>query len=137
MLINDYNKKKIATNTDIAKILLDIHNSHDNITKDREHLYIVSLDARNAIKNIDIAAIGSTSEINISATIVYRRAVIENASSIIIAHNHPSGSVTPSQADIVTVKKIVEAGELLGVQLLDSLIITDTDSYSMREHGDM
>lgn len=66
---------------------------------------------------------------------VFKRALLLNGNSIIIAHNHPSGDVTPSQEDIDTTKRLVEGGRILGIDLIDHIIIGDGRYKSLRMEG--
>lgn len=86
-----------------------------------------SLDARNKWIGAEIIAIGSMSGVQVHPREVFRAAIIAGAGSIIIAHNHPSGDLEPSPEDASLTARLAEAGELLGIPLLDHLIITDTD----------
>ena len=75
-------------------------------------------------------------------TIVHPREVFKNVIrnsglSIVLVHNHPSGNISPSDADISMTEKINEAGKLLGIRVLDHLIISTDGYYSFRENGDM
>ena len=65
---------------------------------------------------------------------VFKGAFLANAAAIICAHNHPSGDLTPSHEDKALSDRLREAGQMLGVPLLDFLIVSDTDSWSGREH---
>ena len=64
---------------------------------------------------------------------LFRRAVIENAPAVVIAHNHPSGDVSPSPDDVAVTKAIVEAGKLLDIQVLDHLVIGRGSYASLKE----
>ena len=64
-----------------------------------------------------------------------RVALLSNAASIMVAHNHPSGNPEPSEADLVTTKKLEEVGDLMGIRLLDHLIIGDDQFISLKEQG--
>ena len=66
---------------------------------------------------------------------MFKRAVLQNAASIIICHNHPSGDITPSQEDINITKRLYEAGRILGIELLDHIIIGDNKYTSLKEKG--
>lgn len=68
---------------------------------------------------------------------VYRKAIELNAASIIVAHNHPSGDVTPSGDDFGLIRRLDECGKLLGITLLDSFVIGKDDYYSFRQHNDL
>ena len=69
----------------------------------------------------------------LNKAIVHSREVVSNATSIMAFHNHPSGETTPSQQDIQLTKRLYEAGELLGIKLLDHLIIGDGSFTSLKE----
>lgn len=64
---------------------------------------------------------------------VFKGALLANAYSIMLAHNHPSGNFTPSEADKQVTAKLVKAGKLLDVQVLDHIIVGDSDYFSFRE----
>ncbi len=78
---------------------------------------------------------GGTSATIVDAKQVYIAALKANASSIIIAHNHPSGSLSPSSADIQLTNKISKAGEFLDIKMLDHLIVTDKGYYSFADNN--
>jgi DNA repair protein RadC len=80
------------------------------------------VDSRQQINMVELVAIGTLTYIAIHPRETYRRAVIEGTYSIIVAHNHPSGDVTPSKADIEVTNKLCRAGEMLLIPLLDHLI---------------
>lgn len=67
---------------------------------------------------------------------VFRKAIELNAASIIVAHNHPSGNVTPSGDDIRLTSRLAECGKLLGIDVLDSFVIGKDNYYSLKQHGD-
>ena len=102
-----------------------------------EVLIMVTIDAKHRVTGIFEVSRGSVSSSLVHPREVFKRALLMNASGIFVAHNHPSGDVTPSTDDTATTKKLKKAGEVLGVQLLDHLIIGDTleEYYSFREAG--
>ncbi len=75
---------------------------------------------------------GSTSSVNVNLKLLFAVVLRFCATSIIIAHNHPSGKLKPSESDIAITKKVRRAGELLDIKLLDHLIITNESFYSIR-----
>ena len=88
----------------------------------------------------DVVGVHEVSRGTINASLVsireiMKRALLNNAASIIIAHNHPSGSLNPSQADIESTRKLKEAAALLGMPLLDHIIISHNGYFSFNEHG--
>ncbi|WP_308421628.1 JAB domain-containing protein [Lysinibacillus alkalisoli] len=68
---------------------------------------------------------------------VFKTAIMQNAASIIIAHNHPSSNVEPSPEDIEVTNRLVESGQLLGIEVLDHLIVSNHRYLSLREKGFM
>lgn len=101
----------------------------------REQVAVVCCDSGFQATHVDIVSIGAVdcSYFNISE--IFKLAVMTNASGIMMFHNHPSGRVVPSQADIEVTEKIVGAGKLLGIKLIDHIIIGSTGKYySLREN---
>lgn len=80
-------------------------------------------------------SMGTLSETLVHPRNIFSGALLTNAAQVVLAHNHPSGNATPSSEDIETTKRMVEAGKLLGINLLDHIIITDTGHTSLREEG--
>ena len=103
--------------------------------KPNEHFCCLYLNARHVLIKRKVVSVGS-----VSASIVHPREVFEEAitglaSAIILGHNHPSGDTTPSRDDIDMTRRLVEAGQLLGIEICDHLVVTATGFLSMKEHG--
>ena len=108
----------------------------DWYNSDREHFCVFHLDIKHRIKNWELISIGTLDATIVHPRDVFRSAIIVGAASIIVAHNHPSGDTTQSKADVNVTQNLIKAGEILKIQVLDSLIISDTDEYnSLREKG--
>lgn len=102
---------------------------------EKEHLIGIYLNSRKRILAQKTLFIGSLTESIINSREIFKIALEENASAIILAHNHPSGDPTPSEADIVATKEIFQAGEIMGIPLLDHIIIGDNNYWSLKENG--
>lgn len=103
---------------------------------DREMLVVAALDAKCNPLTLEIAAIGNVNTCIVSPREIFKNAILSNAVHIMIFHNHLSGDCTPSGEDLSITKRLIEAGELLGIPLLDHIIIGDDYSYlSLREDG--
>ena len=103
---------------------------------DREQLIVVSLDTKNQPTTINVASIGSLNSSIVHPREIFKSAILSNANSIIIAHNHPSGDANPSKEDISITKRLKECGELMGINLIDHIIIGDDDRFiSLKEKG--
>ena len=102
---------------------------------DREQFMIACLNTKNEPTNISVVAVGTLNKAIVHPREVFKTAILSNAASIIAFHNHPSGETTPSQQDIQLTNRLYEAGELLGIKLLDHLIIGDGTFTSLKEKG--
>jgi len=100
------------------------------VTLAKEQLRLLMLNSRYQVVHEEVLAIGGLDSIQISARDVFQPAVERRVSAIILVHNHPSGDPTPSQADYELTKRIKEAGELLGIELLDHVVIGRDEAKS-------
>jgi len=105
--------------------------------KDREHFVAMHLDNRHRVVSVEVVSVGTLASSLVHPREVFKGAILANAAAIICAHNHPSGDVTPSQEDRALLKRLLEAGQLLGIPLLDFLIVCEVDHWSASEHGMM
>ena len=101
---------------------------------DREHSAVLFLDVHRRCTGASIIGIGSLDSTEMPAREVFKAALLANAASILISHNHPGHSAEPSDADVRLTMRLVQAGQILGVQVLDHLIVTPSGAFtSMRE----
>jgi DNA repair protein RadC len=103
----------------------------------REHFFVFFLDAKNRVMKWSTIHIGTLTMSVVGPREVFREAVREGASAIIVAHNHPSGDATPSPEDIDVTKKLQAVGELLDIPLLDHIVIGERNHVSLRAKGVM
>ncbi|WP_019720233.1 RadC family protein [Heyndrickxia coagulans] len=103
--------------------------------KDREYFVVVSLDTKNQPVSINICHIGSLNASIVHPREVMKSAILSNAASIIVGHNHPSGKTEPSREDIEVTKRLVEAGKIIGIEVLDHIIVGDETFTSLKEKG--
>ena len=102
---------------------------------EQEHLRTILLDTKNRVLESPTVYKGNVNSSIIRVSEVFRQAIRANATALIVAHNHPSGDPTPSPEDIQVTRSIVEAGDLLGVEVLDHLIIGHQRFVSLKERG--
>lgn len=105
---------------------------------DREMLTTVNLDSKNRPISYHIVSVGSITSSLVYIPNVFKTAILENATSIIVLHNHPSGDVSPSLEDIAFMDRVTDAGSLLSINVLDHIIIGSGKEYayySFREEG--
>lgn len=123
-------KPLISSSRDAFDFLQPIFNDLQH-----EQFYLLLLNRSNHVvfhRRISDGGVGATV---VDPKILFKVAIDELASSIIIAHNHPSGNLKPSQADISLTNKINEAGKFLDIKLLDHLIVTDSSYFSFADEG--
>lgn len=103
---------------------------------DREVFLVMCLNTKNQVIAAHRCHVGSLNASIVHPREVFKTAIINNACSIIVAHQHPSGDVTPSREDIDITERLIEAGNIIGIELLDHLIVNDKCDYtSLREKG--
>lgn len=102
-----------------------------------EHVYVVALNARNKVIGYFLLSVGTERVSFVSTRIVFQKALLVGASSIILIHTHPSGDVTASKEDIAVTNALRNAGEVIGVPLLDSIIVGDGKIFSFMAEGMM
>jgi DNA repair protein RadC len=101
----------------------------------QEHFIILTLDGANQITSYSIVTKGLVNSSQCHPREVFRAAILNNAVSIICAHNHPSGDTTPSQEDKLITKKLEIAGDTLSIHLLDHVIVGFNSYFSFKEAG--
>ena len=115
---------------DVVAILRD-----ELLQADREKLICLMLNTKNVVIGMDIVSVGSLSASIGHPREIFKAAILKNAAAIILAHNHPSGDPSPSQDDIRLTERISQAGEILGIKLLDHVILGELGSYSFGSAG--
>lgn len=112
----------------IGKEFMRIHEEPE------EYLYMICMNTKNRVIGVFEISHGTVNASLVTPREVFQKALLANAVNIILMHNHPSGDCTPSRQDIEITKRLVEAGNLLGVDVLDHIIIGDRYS-SLKEKG--
>jgi DNA repair protein RadC len=101
----------------------------------REEFRCVLLDTKNRVIREEIVSIGSLTASLVHPRETFTTAVRESAAAVIFVHNHPSGDAKPSQEDILLTKRLVQAGDLLGIRVLDHVIVGKGGHFSFRDNG--
>ena len=104
---------------------------------DREHFIAVYLDRKGKSNAACTISIGGISETLVHPREVFKPAILASAASIVLIHNHPSGDPSPSPDDIKLTKRLVEVGEILGIEVLDHIIIGVNNYVSLKAMGAM
>jgi DNA repair protein RadC len=102
---------------------------------DREHFVVIMLDRKNRIIGINTVSVGSLTASVVHPREVYKPAILANAAAIVCGHNHPSGDPAPSSEDRTITRRLVLAGEALGIRILDHIIIGEQGHFSFADEG--
>jgi len=127
-----YVVKRITTVQDAVGVFRDVLRDED-----RERLVAMCLDSKNRPNAIYTIAIGDLSQVPTHPREVFKAAILANAASIILAHNHPSGDPNPSRDDIMITKRLAAAGRIIGIEVLDHVVIGDNEYVSLKQSGMM
>lgn len=104
-------------------------------TEPVESFVVLCLNAKHKVLGVHVVARGQITQVDVHPGAVYQAALLSNAAAIIVSHNHPSGDVEPSPEDLVLTQRLVVAGKVLGVPLLDHLVISGERYTSFADRG--
>lgn len=119
---------KITSPEDVALLVID-----EMRFLAKEHFRVIFLNTKNYVIQIKDVSIGSLNSSIVHPREVFLEAIKLSSASIILCHNHPSGDTTPSQEDINITKRLIEAGKIIGIEVLDHIIIGDVNYLSFKE----
>lgn len=125
------NIKRLLNKADILPLLNDI------AAHRQEHFVVLSVDSGRHLITKRVVFIGTVDAVIAHPREVYAGAVADFATGIIVAHNHPSGDPNPSKQDIATTQQLIAAGQILGIQLIDHIIVAGRRHYSFQANGMM
>jgi DNA repair protein RadC len=134
MRIN-HDNQVITTPETVFDILQQVLKTEEPEDRDREHFWVFHLTTRQRIKSLHLVSLGILNAALVHPREVFTRAVIDRCASIIIAHNHPSDDEQPSEEDRFTTRRLAEAGQLLGISLVDHVIVAEKSFYSFKRAG--
>lgn len=102
---------------------------------DREHFYCICLNTKNQLLKVIEVSVGSLNASIVHPRELFRQAIAVSAASVIVCHPHPSGDPTPSGADIQLTRRLVKAGDVIGIEVLDHVVIGHEAHSSLRDLG--
>lgn len=132
-----YTTKEITKPENIYEVLMQYFNNLNAVDIEKEHQLVVGLNGRLKLKYIELVSIGTLNASMVHPREIFRTAILTAAAKIIMAHNHPSGSIRPSEDDLEITHRITKAGKIIGIPLLDHLIISTKNHkwFSMADEG--
>lgn len=126
--------KKFGDAKTAVNVLRDLLKNEDEIDRDKEHFYVIHLNTKSVIKMVELVSLGTLNSSLVHPKETFRRAVSVGSCSIILAHNHPSQVMEPSEDDIQITKAMCEAGKILGIDVVDHIIFGFKSYFSFREN---
>lgn len=121
-----YNSSEEVARSEFARSLLK---------SDREKFICMHLNIKNQIISFEVVSTGSLTSSLVHPREVYKGAILSNSASVIFMHNHPSGDPEPSTDDMEITKRLEKAGNILGINVLDHIIVASGGFYSFRQHN--
>ena len=125
----EYNVPRITSASDVYSLLAEYS------TKQQEHFMMITLDGASKVINKRVIFVGTLNQSLVHPREVFKPAIEDGCAGIIIAHNHPSGTLEPSRADISITTRLKEVAKLCGIELLDHVIISKNGYYSFSDEG--
>ena len=136
MKIDGFENLRLDNPIKVTEIFRSILGSENKIDQGKEHFWTIGLNQRNGIKYIELVSLGTLNASLVHPREVFRMAIFEGIGALIIVHNHPSGDSDPSEDDLTIIKRLQKAGEIVGIKILDSVIITMVGpSFSWQNKG--
>ena len=133
--LNNKTKIQIHNSEDIYSVMQRILMREEKVDRGREHFWTISLDNANKILNIELVSMGSFRATVVEPMEVFSIPLQKRAVRLILVHNHPSGTLKPSQADKDITDHLIQVGNIMNVPILDHLIITESSYYSFANNG--
>ena len=130
-----YQRPKLSTKITSANDVYRYLSEYQKL--EREHFVALTLDGASRILKTRVISIGTLTQSLVHPREVFRPAILDSAAGIIVAHNHPSGQLTPSIEDRRVTKRLKEVGKIIGIELLDHVILTAYGYYGFNEEGEM
>lgn len=128
-------KIRVLNSEDVYKVMQQILLRENKVRRNQEHFWVVGLDNQNAILFIELISLGGVNRVQVAPPEVFRMAIYKLAVRMILVHNHPSGELQPSDADMDLTDRMIKSGEMLKVEVIEHLIISEKDYLSFTDEG--
>lgn len=133
--LSDKQKIKLLNSDDVYTVMQGILLREEKIDQEKEHFWMIGLANNNRILYIELVSLGSVNAVTVEPMNVFRVAVLKGAVRAIIAHNHPSGELKPSDADKDLTDRLIQVGRILNIPIVDHLIISVNSYLSFVDTG--
>lgn len=133
--LTEEQKIRILNSDDIFKVMQQILLRENKIRRNQEHFWVVGLDNKHKILFIELIGLGAVNRVGADPPDVFRMAIYKLAVKMILVHNHPSGNLEPSQADLDFTDKMLKIGKLINIEVIDHLVISENSYTSFVDTG--
>ena len=136
VLLERYRKEKIPRKISLNCPEEVVEYLKEKLGKEKkEHFLVLALDSRNNLIKITNVSVGILDANLVHPREVFKEAILAHAAQVILVHNHPSGDPQPSEEDLEITKRLIEAGKILGIEVVDHIVITKTGFFSFKERA--
>jgi len=129
------NKTVYNNSGKVAHLFQEILSNENEIDQDKEHVWVLGVNTRHIVKYVELVSLGTLDASLMQPREIYRMAISKGVKAIIIAHNHPSGLEQSSEEDKEITQRLKQAGNILGIKLLDHVIVTKEQHFSFADSG--
>lgn len=128
---------KVLNSEDIYNVMQQVLLRENKIRRNQEHFWVIGLDNANKILFIELIGLGQVNRVNANPPDVFRMGIYKLAVRMILVHNHPSGQVEPSKADLDFTDRMLKVGKLISIEVIDHLVIAEDAYTSFKDEGIM
>ncbi len=128
---------KIANSDDVFGIMQRVLLRENKLDREKEHFWLVGLNTANKMLFVELISIGGVKSTTVEPMNVFRMSILKGAVKVILVHNHPSGEVIPSDADLDLTDRLIQAGKIIDIEVIDHLIISENTYMSFSNTGRM
>ena len=133
--LNDAQKVKVRSDKDIYPVMREILLQANRTDRNKEHLWVCGLGANNLLLYVELVSLGTMHQSIVEPMDIFSWALQKQVAMIILVHNHPSETMSPSPADEDMTNRMIQVGKIVNISVVDHLIITPEEYYSFERHG--
>jgi len=135
MIYENLSVPAVRTPESVAAVVRSILSAENEVDRDKEHFFVFGCSASLGIKYVELVSLGTLTASIVHPREIFRLAVMKGIASLILAHNHPSGTLKPTIEDCNVTNRLKQAGDILGIQVLDHVIVSESGFYSFDKHN--
>ena len=137
LLVTEQKNKQITDSSAAANIFRSILSAENKVDQDKEHFWVIGLNTRNIVSYVELVSLGTLNTTLVHPREVFRMAIIKAVASVMLGHNHPSGSSEASLQDEQITRQLKAAGDILGIEVMDHIIIANKkeEYFSFRSNS--